>query len=317
MEMKNRTLLNYFATANIDRMAENRKNKKWLAEQHQNPLVRLVPVWRELNLVTMPTGAKCQAVFPTPAEIEELYPGKIPQTLLGKDRESGIIYYSVQLPGEDDTVPEKISRKGEFIDLRRIRTGLEDRNQAAILGHAKAITYWQNSHRYCAKCGKPTRMEEAGHLLVCTGDGCKREHYPRTDAAVIVLVSDGDKCLLGRGPQWPKGMYSTIAGFVEPGESLELAVAREDAEETGIRVDPGKVHYHSSQPWPFPASIMLGFMVEVDSSNQEICIDPVELEDARWFTRHELNKAEKEGKGFMSSNTSIAYRLINEWRKKG
>jgi NAD+ diphosphatase len=234
--------------------------------------------------------------------------------LLGKDKESGGIYFAVELPGDDAEAPGRFAGLGEFKDL--VKTGARtDRRHGAILAYARAITYWNRGHRFCGVCGSPTRSAEAGHLRVCTGERCKREHFPRTDPAIIVLVNDGEKCLLGRSTRWPGRLYSTIAGFVEPGESLEMAVAREVMEETGVLVDPGRAVYHSSQPWPFPSSLMLGFTAY--ARRGEIRVDRSELEDARWFSREELRKAIIDGTIYLPLKFSIAYRLIDDWRNSG
>jgi NAD+ diphosphatase len=158
-------------------------------------------------------------------------------------------------------------------------------------------------------CGAPTRSEEAGHMRRCTEPGCKAMHFPRTDPAVIMLVTDGERALLGRNKNFVPGMYSTLAGFVEPGESLEDAVAREVREETAIEV--GAVHYHSSQPWPFPANIMLGFHAEATST--EITVDYGELEDARWFERDWLRRHADDDTFRLPRRDSIARRLIGDW----
>jgi NAD+ diphosphatase len=153
---------------------------------------------------------------------------------------------------------------------------------------------------------------KAGHERQCTNAECKAQHFPRTDPAVIMLVTHGDQALLGRGKHFPAGMHSTLAGFVEPGESLEDAVAREVFEEVAVRVRD--VRYHSSQPWPFPASIMLGYRAETDSTEYEV--NPDELESARWFTRAELKEAQA-SRGttgfFLPRKDSIARRLIEDW----
>src|SRR3954447_26002411 len=167
-----------------------------------------------------------------------------------------------------------------FGDLRQFG-GLLAREEGALLALARAMAFWHSRHRFCGVCGAPTRSEEAGHVRRCTEAGCATTHFPRTDPAVIMLVTDGDRALLGRNKNFLPGMYSTLAGFVEPGESLEDAVAREVMEETAVRV--GAVHYHSSQPWPFPANIMLGFFAQAAST--AITVDYAELEDARWFER--------------------------------
>jgi NAD+ diphosphatase len=196
-----------------------------------------------------------------------------------------------------------------FADLRRVAPRL-DRREGALLALARAMMFWHSRHRYCGLCGSPTRSEEAGHMRRCTDPACNTMHFPRTDPAVIMLVADGDRVLLGRNRNFPlPGMYSTLAGFVEPGESLEDAVAREVREETGIEV--GAVHYHSSQPWPFPANIMLGFVAEARTA--EITIDFGELEDARWFERSWLLAHQDDDAFRLPRLDSIARRLIEDW----
>jgi NAD+ diphosphatase len=196
-----------------------------------------------------------------------------------------------------------------FTDLRHVAPRL-DRREGALLALARAMMFWHARHRYCGLCGSPTRSEEAGHMRRCTDPACNTMHFPRTDPAVIMLVTDGDRVLLGRNKNFPlPGMYSTLAGFVEPGESLEDAVAREVREETGVEV--GAVHYHSSQPWPFPANIMLGFYAEARTT--EITIDYGELEDARWFARDWLLTHTDDDAFRLPRLDSIARRLIEDW----
>src|SRR5690606_4413961 len=155
---------------------------------------------------------------------------------------------------------------------------------AGLLAYARAMILWRQRHRHCGSCGAATRSESAGHVMKCTNPDCGAEQFPRLDPAVIVLVTDGERALLGRQASWPAGRYSTVAGFVEPGESLEDAVAREVREETGVEVDA--VDYHSSQPWPFPSSLMLGFTAH--ASRTDILRVDDELEDVRWWTRAEI-----------------------------
>src|SRR5262249_4560440 len=154
----------------------------------------------------------------------------------------------------------------------------------SLLAYARGLMHWHARHGFCGVCGSRTESASAGHVRKCTNPDCGASHFPRTDPAVIMLVHDGDKALLGRQKVWPQGMYSTLAGFVEPGESLEETVRREVYEETGIAV--GEVVYHSSQPWPFPASLMIGFHAEARS--RTINRVDSELEDAGWFSRAEL-----------------------------
>jgi NAD+ diphosphatase len=201
----------------------------------------------------------------------------------------------------DDAPPPPGAR---FEELRPLAAML-DGEQAGLLAYARALTYWQHRHRHCGVCGARCEPQRAGHVMRCRDPGCATEFFPRIDPAVIVLVSDGERALLGRQASWPAGRYSTVAGFVEPGESLEDAITREVLEETGVAVrDP---RYHSSQPWPFPSSLMLGFTATADrgATPQR----STELEDARWFSRAQIAG----GEILLPPPTSISHRLIAEW----
>jgi len=191
-----------------------------------------------------------------------------------------------------------------FEELRPLSARLAP-DEAGLLAYARALSIWRLRHRFCGLCGSRTRAERAGHLLRCTASGCGHEFFPRIDPAIIVLVSDGERALLGRQPTWPPGRYSTIAGFVEPGESLEDAVAREVREETGVEVI--RVDYHSSQPWPFPSSLMLGFRA-VAAPGAAVRVTG-ELEEARWFTREEIAS----GTPVLPPPHAISFRLIASW----
>jgi NAD+ diphosphatase len=180
-------------------------------------------------------------------------------------------------------------------------------DSASLLAYARALALWKARHRHCGTCGAPNAPARAGHVMRCTRDGCGAETFPRLDPAIIVLVTDptGERALLGRQASWPPGRYSTIAGFVEPGESLEDAVIREVAEETGVLVD--EVAYESSQPWPFPSSLMLGFRAVARSD--AITLRDGELEDARWFTRADIAT----GHPALPPAGAISARLIDGW----
>ncbi|WP_406648199.1 NAD(+) diphosphatase [Aliisedimentitalea scapharcae] len=171
-----------------------------------------------------------------------------------------------------------------FAELRRIMTRLSA-EEAELAATAKAILGWHHTHKFCAKCGEPSESTMAGWQRICPS--CGGAHFPRTDPVVIMLITHGNKVLMGRSPGWPEGMYSLLAGFVEPGETLEAAVRREVFEEAGVQV--GAVTYLASQPWPFPASLMFGCAGEALSS--DLNIDPVEIEDALWVTREEMMTA--------------------------
>lgn len=191
--------------------------------------------------------------------------------------------------------------------LRDVGALLDDRH-AGLFVHAVALANWHQLHTHCPRCGAATDSAHGGHLRTCTRDGSS--HFPRTDPAVIMLVHDGgDRCVLGRQASWPSRRYSTLAGFVEPGESAEQAVAREVAEEVGLRVHD--VRYRSSQPWPFPASLMLGFTARAEDA--EILVDTTELEDARWFGRSALAEAVADRRVLLPPPVSIAHRLVTDW----
>lgn len=195
-----------------------------------------------------------------------------------------------------------------FEELRALSLDLPSAD-AGLLAYARALSIWRQRHRFCGVCGAPTLPQRAGHVLMCSDPACATENFPRIDPAIIVLVSDGERALLGRQASWPPGRYSTIAGFVEQGESLEDAVVREVREETGVEV--WDVRYESSQPWPFPSSLMLGFRATAAREAQPR--GGGELEDARWFTRAEIAS----GTPALPPRTSISYRLIATWFDAG
>ena len=202
------------------------------------------------------------------------------------------------------------------LGLRDVGALLDDRD-AGLLVHAVGLANWHLHHQHCARCGAPTEAVRAGSVRRCTADGS--EHFPRTDPAVIMLVHDGaDRCVLGRQAVWPEGRFSTLAGFVEPGESAEQAVVRECAEEAAIVVDD--VRYVDSQPWPFPSSLMLAFTARCDPDAVPVPADG-ELEEARWFTRDELRDAGSWGapgvQVALPSSVSIAWLLITGWLDQG
>ncbi len=210
------------------------------------------------------------------------------------------------VPGREDL---------KLIDLRSIAVGgLAPDDQTAMLAAAKALMHWHARHRFCANCGALSDVAAAGWRRDC--GVCKATHFPRTDPVVIMLAVDGDACLLGRQPRFPKGMYSALAGFVEPGETIEAAVRREISEEAGVACGP--VQYFASQPWPFPASLMIGCFAE--ANGRGIVVDRVELEDARWFSRDEaVALIEKRHPDQLAAPTpvAIAHHLLKRWAYQG
>ncbi len=296
-------LRNFYAFAEIDRAGQRRRDAAWLSERIAHPTTRFLPVWRNQNLVDIEAEPP-RAAFLT---AEQIARDAGETVLLGID-DSGA-FFALDLSAHDEPLAAiRYERPLEFTDLRRVGA-LMDRHEGSLLAYARGMMWWHARHRFCGVCGSKAASEDAGHVRRCSDPACATAHFPRTDPAVIMLVTDGARCLLGRQRSWPKGQHSTLAGFVEPGESLEDAVAREVLEETGIIV--GAVRYHSSQPWPFPASIMLGFTAEARSTT--IAVDPSELEDARWFERGYLLAHQDDDAFRLPRRDSIARRLIEDW----
>ena len=289
---------NVFAGAFVDRSGEKRKDADWLDEALQDAETRFVPVWGDHCLVG---GDPLQLMLLERHQIENFL-NEHNQVFLGLFRGKAAFAVSI-VPEGTPPYPEL----GEFQDLRYLGTVLPP-DEANLAAHARGLVLWHSSQLFCGRCGSSARPDTGGNSRRCVNSECAREIFPRVDPAIIVLVADGDRCLLGRQTGWPEGLYSTIAGFVEPGESLEDAVRREVYEESNIRA--AEVRYHSSQPWPFPSSLMLGFVAEADTTvAQEIRLNDGELEDARWFTRKEL----RSGFPKLPFKISIASRLVASW----
>ena len=300
---------NFYAANGLDRAGHRRRDPAWLAEQLDHPESRFVAVWRSQSLIAGLAGGAPEAVL---LERSALLTIEGDPILLGLREERA--YFALDLSAREaplDAIRSPQEAPVEFADLRSVGPLLA-RPDGALLAYARGIVHWHGRHRFCAVCGNPTRSEEGGHVRRCINPTCKAQHFPRTDPAVIMLVTNGDRALLGRQKIWLKGMHSTLAGFVEPGESLEEAVAREVHEETGIVVE--EVTYHSSQPWPFPSSIMLGFTARATTT--EIALDPEELEGARWFDRSYLLGHTDDDEFRLPRRDSIARRLIEDWLKR-
>ena len=292
---------NVFAGPHVDRLKFSRADAETAALAIAEGTARLIPVWRSrcpLIRAPMPSAFLLEVGVGPHADIDidELI-------LLGEY--GGRAVFTVEIEAD---APPPLTDGAEFADLRLV-AGLLPHEEAGMLAYARAMVSFRHRHRFCGSCGAPTRPERAGRMMVCTNEGCATEFFPRVDPAIIVLVTQGDRTLLGRQAGWPAGRYSTIAGFVEPGESLEDAVRREVLEETGV--ETGMTSYQSSQPWPFPRSLMLGFRAEAHST--EIRLGDEELEDARWFSRAEIAA----GTPLLPFPQSIAFRLIEEWYDAG
>ncbi|GAA4240720.1 NAD(+) diphosphatase [Actinomadura meridiana] len=281
------------ARGTLDRVALNRRDDAWLDAAWAAPDTRVVVVDDGRALVTYEPDPSLVLVSPDQAPDGDRW-------LLGED-EAGTVYFGVS--GELPTI-EGTGTAG----LRRVGAILGDRD-SGLITHAVALEHWHRTHRHCPRCGTVTRVTSAGHVRVCPEDGS--QHFPRVDPAVIMLVTDeNDRILLARGPQWPADRRSILAGFVEPGESLEQAVAREVHEEVGLPVRD--VRYVGSQPWPLPQSLMLGFTATTDGDTP-LRPDPEEILDAAWYTRAELRAAIDAGDLVAPGPLSIAAQLIIRW----
>ena len=297
-----RSAANFLAGPYLDRRAELREDPSWLESARADAETLFLPARGTALGVT---GDPPTAAFINHSHTIVRSSPDDSWVLLGWFRERRCVL--VQL---DEQAIENGSRDDalRFEELRPLASTLSA-DEAGLLAYARALTFWQLRHRHCGVCGSPTQPTRAGHVMTCRDPSCATEFFPRIDPAIIVLVSDGERALLGRQASWPSGRYSTVAGFVEPGESLEDAVAREVFEETGVRILASD--YHSSQPWPFPSSLMLGFMATATPGS--VVEAGSELEDARWVSRDEIAA----GEVVLPPHTSISHRLIAHWFDAG
>ncbi|MFI6517432.1 NAD(+) diphosphatase [Spirillospora sp. NPDC050679] len=277
----------------LDRAAERRRDDAWLAAAWNDPRTRVLVVEDGQALVAFDPAPALVLVPPDRAPDGERY-------LMGVDG-GGTVYFAVAgpLPAVEGAEPA---------GLRQVGAVLGDRD-SGLLTHAVALEHWHRTHGFCPRCGARSDLASAGHTRICQAE--HTEQFPRVDPAVIMLVrDDADRVLLARGPQWPEDRRSILAGFVEPGESLEGAVEREVLEEVGIRVHD--VRYLGSQPWPLPQSLMVGFFARAEGG-QELRPDPVEIVDAAWYSREELREAVERGEIVAPGPLSIAAQLIMRW----
>lgn len=305
----------------LDRVPHLRGNTDWMQAQIINPEKKVLPLWKNQHLIRKIDGAIIdpEIIYLTDSEVKGLIATQSDLVLLGLQEDIPI--FAVEISHLDESIVPDFFNEGEFIDLRQIGT-LLNAEDAALLGYSRAIMHWHYHNQYCGRCGALTESRLGGNIRTCTNKDCSKDLFPRTDPAVIMLVEkkgtngNPDQCLLGSSGRFVKNAYSTLAGFVEPGESLEETVAREVYEESGIHVR--NVEYAASQPWPFPASVMLGFSAEAISF--DIHCDDDELIDARWFTVEEILNAGEWGDDDdlfkLPRKDSIARYLIDQWIEK-
>lgn len=285
---------NVFGGAYIDRASEYRADSRWLAQALTGNKARIVLLNAGRCLASRDEGH-----LRLLKSVDLPFSLRLPDLIF-----MGLIEHAPVFARETSTSDYEPRDGDEFIDLRSLG-GFLNPTEANLAAHAIGMAHWRSAQRFCSQCGHATQIEAAGYASRCQNNDCNGRIFPRVDPAIIVLVERGDYCLLGRQGSWPKGLFSTIAGFVEPGESLEDAVAREVFEETNVQVEA--VRYQSSQPWPFPASLMLGF--HASAVSEDIVTNDGELEEARWFHRDELI----DGTSRLPPGQSIARRLIEHW----
>lgn len=292
-----------FTGAWLDRTDNLRRDPAWIAAMRAWPDVRWLLLQDLKPFLAVENGAP-DLLWHEGAVAVPLIGEADDWVFLGLD-EGGTPHFAANLK------PEAAAPAGEPWDVRAAAMAMNDA-RAAILGQARSLLAWHAVRRFCSRCGQPTVIDKGGYGRACPA--CNTEHFPRVDPVVIMLTLHGENCLVGRQPHFGPGMYSALAGFVEPGESLEEAVAREVWEEAGIRT--GRVRYVASQPWPFPSNMMIGCFAEALST--KIRIDETELEDARWFSRAEV-KAALAGNGPFTCppGIAIARHLLETWAALG
>ncbi len=302
----------------LDRCTNQRKSIDWLNNQFESDSAVFVLIRDGENLFLHENPL-------TPVYLRrDQLPGISVNSCIFLGRDASVAVFALDCNKLNFSESQAIEQFGIWRQLRQLGSVLSAAD-AAIAALAKGLVYWHRTHLYCGKCGCLSQLIEAGHARRCTNSDCRNMSFPRTDPAVIMLVErmfeDGvARCLLGRQQSWPTGVYSTLAGFVDPGESLEEAVIREVDEESGIKVQD--VTYIRSQPWPFPASIMLGFTAV--AATEEIDVSNDDLEIAKWFSREQLQHFASKESGEdtqqdqykNSSSDSISYYLIQAWKNK-
>ncbi|MBA5776114.1 NAD(+) diphosphatase [Stappia sp. F7233] len=299
-----------YAGNRLERLSEHRGDARWLAEHMNSPAARFVCFCSEKPVINLGEGGK----GPLTSLHERALGARfgmvdVETVLLGFERESRSPIFATSLPAGE----EEIEAAGplKLIDIRSLAIqGALSPEELGILAQARALSHWHSTHRFCSRCGHESRMTQGGYRRDCPQ--CGGLHFPRTDPVAIMLIADGENCLMGRTPRLAEAVFSTLAGFIEPGETVEDAVRREVFEEAGVQV--GRVGYRASQPWPFPASLMIGCRGEALS--RDIVMDETELEACRWFSRAEVLDmlAGTHAAGLrVPPPLSIAHWLIREW----
>ena len=296
---------NVFAGNPLNRASDRRMDAAWVAGKLADEASLAVAVWNGKVLVEK--GGSGTQVSYIPAKMaDDLAAG--PERLLFMGLWNDTAVFAIDFEGPADPVDGPLEGLGRFEELRGIALELPDQ-EAAIAATAKQMFEWRRRHRFCAACGQPSESADGGWKRKCPA--CDTEHFPRTDPVVIMLAIHGERCMLGRQAAWPKGMFSALAGFLEPGESIEEACARELFEEAAL--EAVNVRYHSTQPWPYPSSLIIGLHADVASDQAHP--DQTELSEVRWFTKAEARDllAGKLAGAFAPPRLAIAHQLIRAW----
>jgi len=303
---------NVFANSPLDRAAHFRADQDWLSNALADKRSLFIPVWKLMPFLIKARDGKREAGWVTAELALPLMPEGALAVFLGIH--DGRAHFAIDVSSlPDPSADGVLAGLGSFADLRIVAEEI-DPGDAAILAQAKSIIDWHQRHGFCANCGARTEAADAGYKRYC--EACNTEHFPRTDPVVIMLALNGDSCLLGRQAKWPQGFYSALAGFIEPGETIEEAVARELQEEAGIKITD--VIFHSTQPWPYPSSLMIGCYARAVTS--EIVIDTNELSDAQWFPRDRVREGlERKGGSELRlpPPLAIAHQLVKSWIEEG
>ncbi len=292
----------------LNRVSGRRADPAWLAAARRDAKTRVLLLWKLQPMLKGPEDAtkSTELAFVEGGAASLLGEAGATEVFLGLDGD--VAYFARDV----SSLAQAPASLGHFREARAAAALLPG-NEVAILGQAKALLDWHQRHGFCARCGAATVLADAGYRRLCPA--CRTEHFPRTDPAVIMLVTAGERCLLGRNKRFLGGLYSTLAGFIEPGETIEEAVAREVLEEVNLRI--GRVRYFASQPWPFPASLMIGCFAE--SLTHDIAVDGEEIIAARWFDRASVKRliAGESGEIGLPRRDAIAFHLIETWAEEG
>ncbi len=303
----------FYTSPEINRQGDYRNNKKLIEKIMVDENTKFIPYYKGKNFFKE-INENIEAIKLNNNQMKMFFPKEIENPIfLGVANDT--YYVGLDLSKQNLNMDSWLKENRVIVeDLRKFGPSLNDID-ASFLALTNGMFFWHNTHQFCGTCGFKNISRDGGFVKICSNEKCGKSHFPRTDPAIITLISFKEKILLGRSPRFPEGMYSTLAGFVEPGERLEQALEREVFEEVGVKVK--NIEYFDSQPWPFPASLMLGFFAEATSEKMNIDYD--EIEDAHWFSIEELKTLQHPSisGGFkLPRIDSIARRLVDNWINK-